>query len=58
MNRRPRPRRPGPAATWFPLLGYGARALSEPLSRPKVWRWLNVAIGCMRLFIVARLVLM
>ena len=46
------------AATWFPLLGYGARALSEPLSRPKVWRWLNVAVGCMLLFIVARLVLM
>ncbi|WP_295627152.1 LysE/ArgO family amino acid transporter [uncultured Corynebacterium sp.] len=44
------------AATWFPALGYGARALSGPLSKPKVWRWLNVGIGCMLLFIVVRLI--
>lgn len=46
------------AATWFPLLGYGARALSGPLSKPKVWRWLNVAIGFMMIGIVVRLLTM
>lgn len=44
------------AATLFSLLGYDARALSEPLSRPKMWRWLNAAISGMLLSIVARLV--
>lgn len=30
---------------WFPLLGYGSRLLSGPLSSPRVWRVLNVVIG-------------
>lgn len=30
---------------WFPLLGYGSRLLSGPLSSPRVWRVLNVLIG-------------
>lgn len=30
---------------WFPVVGYGARILSRPLSSPRVWRVLNVIIG-------------
>lgn len=41
--------------TWFPILGFGARALSRPLSQPEVWRWINVAIGCMMVLIAVRI---
>ncbi|MDO4911313.1 MAG: LysE family transporter [Corynebacterium sp.] len=40
---------------WFPVLGYGARLLSKPLSSPKVWRGLNIGVGCFMLFIIFRL---
>lgn len=30
---------------WFPVVGYGAGLLSGPLSSPRVWRVLNVAIA-------------
>lgn len=30
---------------WFPVVGYGARLLSGPLSSRRVWRVLNVVIG-------------
>lgn len=30
---------------WFPVVGYGARLLSRPLSSPRVWRVLNLAIA-------------
>lgn len=46
------------SAVWFPLLGYGAAALSGPLSRPKVWRVLKAVVAVMLLAIAARLALM
>lgn len=42
---------------WFPTLGYGAAKLSRPLSKPAVWRVLNVAIGFIMLGITARLLM-
>ncbi|MGP6173374.1 LysE/ArgO family amino acid transporter [Corynebacterium sp. A21] len=30
---------------WFPVVGYGARLLTRPLSSPRVWRVLNLAIA-------------
>lgn len=46
------------SAIWFPLLGYGAAALSEPLSRPTVWRVLKAVVAVMLLVIAVRLALM
>lgn len=45
------------SAVWFPLIGYGARALAEPLSSPKVWSVLNWCIAAMLCFIAYRLLL-
>lgn len=42
-------------ALWFPVLGYGARALAGPLSRPKVWSWINIGIGVMIVTVAARI---
>ncbi|PRQ10757.1 lysine transporter LysE [Corynebacterium sp. 13CS0277] len=42
---------------WFPALGYGAMKLSTPLSKPAVWRVLNIVMGCIMLSIVARLLM-
>lgn len=36
---------------WFTGLGYGARGLAGPLARPAVWRWIDVAIGCVMIAI-------
>lgn len=30
---------------WFPVVGYGARLLTRPLSSPRVWRVLNLGIA-------------
>lgn len=46
------------SAIWFPLLGYGAAALSGPLSRPNVWRVLKAVVAVMLLIIAVRLALM
>ncbi|AZZ41964.1 amino acid transporter [Acidipropionibacterium jensenii] len=43
--------------TWFAVLGFGARALAEPLSSPRVWRGLDLAIGLMMLYLAVRLLL-
>ncbi|MCF4006998.1 LysE/ArgO family amino acid transporter [Corynebacterium uropygiale] len=45
------------SAVWFPLIGYGARALAEPLSSPRVWSVLNWVIAAMLCFIAIRLLL-
>ena len=42
---------------WFPAVGYGAAALSKPLSRPKVWRVLNTIIALVLFAIAGRLAL-
>lgn len=41
---------------WFPTLGFGARALSGPLSSPRTWQILNFAIGVIMVAIAIRLV--
>ncbi|AKK10936.1 LysE/ArgO family amino acid transporter [Corynebacterium uterequi] len=46
------------SALWFPLLGYGAAALSGPLSKPSVWRVLKGVIAVMLLVLAVRVALM
>lgn len=43
---------------WFTGIGYGAGALSRPLSNPKVWRVLNVVFGVILVALAAKLALM
>jgi L-lysine exporter family protein LysE/ArgO len=43
------------SALWFTGLGYGARSLADPLSRPQVWRAINIGIGLLILLLAARL---
>lgn len=42
---------------WFPSLGYGAKALSGILAKPRTWQILNVLIGCLMMFLATRLIL-
>ncbi|WP_151641627.1 LysE/ArgO family amino acid transporter [Corynebacterium sp. 11A] len=42
---------------WFPTIGFGARALARPLSKPQNWRRLNFAIGIVMVIITVRLAL-
>lgn len=42
---------------FFLVVGYGARLLSRPLSRPRVWRWINLGIGLLMIGMAARLAL-
>lgn len=46
------------AVLWFPTVGYGAGLLRRPLSRPLVWRWLNIGIGVIMCGLALKLVLM
>ena len=46
------------ALIWFPLVGYGAALLRKPLSRPHVWRWLNIGIGVVMCSLALKLILM
>lgn len=43
---------------WFPAVGYGAAALSRPLSSPKVWRWINVGVALVLSGLALKLILM
>lgn len=45
------------SATWFGLLGYGARLASGWLRRPEVWRGLDAAIAAVMFWIAAQLLL-
>jgi L-lysine exporter family protein LysE/ArgO len=45
------------SAVWFPALGYGARALSGPLSSPQTWRLVDLATGAVMLVLAFKLVL-
>ncbi|MBI9000244.1 LysE/ArgO family amino acid transporter [Corynebacterium sp. CCM 9185] len=42
---------------WMPSIGYGAKKLSGPLSRPDVARIVNIAIGIVMIAIAVRLLL-
>ncbi|MBZ8177122.1 LysE family transporter [Corynebacterium sp. 3HC-13] len=44
------------SAVWFPMIGYGARALSRPLSSPQVWRVLNWVIAGILCLIAMKLI--
>ncbi len=39
------------SVVWFTGLGFGGRALAPYLARPKVWRIIDIAIGCTMLVI-------
>ncbi|MEZ2189566.1 LysE/ArgO family amino acid transporter [Corynebacterium sp. CCM 9204] len=43
------------SSIWMPTIGYGARKLSGPLSRPNVARMVNIAIGVVMIIIAVRL---
>lgn len=43
--------------TWFPALGFGARAMSRHLAKPAVWQKINIGIGLMMLVIAGRLIM-
>ena len=43
------------SVVWFTALGFGGRALAPVLGRPKVWRVIDIAIGCTMLAIAAML---
>lgn len=45
------------SALWFVVLGFGARALSGPLGRPRTWRWIDAGVGVVMLGLAGRLVL-
>ncbi|MBI4900271.1 MAG: amino acid transporter [Actinobacteria bacterium] len=42
---------------WFTVLGFGARALSRPLGRPRTWRVVDVLVGLTMLAVALRLAL-
>ena len=42
---------------WFFGIGYGAKALREPLSRPTVWRGIDFAIAAIMLWLAIKLLL-
>ena len=42
---------------WFFVIGYGAKALRGPLSRPKVWQGIDVAIAGIVFWIAIKLLL-
>ncbi len=42
---------------WFFVISYGAKALREPLSQPKVWRGIDVAIAGIMFWIAIKLLL-
>jgi L-lysine exporter family protein LysE/ArgO len=41
---------------WFFAIGYGAKALRGPLSRPQVWRAIDVVIALVMLWLAVKLV--
>jgi len=43
--------------SWFFGLGYGAKALREPLSQPSVWRAIDVAIAVIMFWLALKLLL-
>lgn len=42
---------------WFFVIGYGAKALRAPLSRPQVWRGIDFAIAAIMLWLAIKLLL-
>ena len=42
---------------WFFAIGYGAKALREPLSKPNVWREIDVAIAMIMFWLAIKLLI-
>jgi L-lysine exporter family protein LysE/ArgO len=42
---------------WFPALGYGARAMSNLLARPTVWRIIDLTTGVVMILLTVNLIL-
>ena len=42
---------------WFFAIGYGAKALREPLSKPNVWRAIDVAIAMIMFWLAIKLLI-
>lgn len=45
------------SVAWFAALGFGARALSGPLGKPRTWQVVDVLVGLTMLAVAARLAL-
>ena len=45
------------SVAWFTALGFGARALSKPLGRPRTWQVVDVLVGITMLVVAVRLAL-
>ncbi len=45
------------SALWFVALGYGAHALSRPLSRPLTWRVIDLIAAAVMVWVAIRLIL-
>ncbi|HET7723934.1 MAG TPA: LysE/ArgO family amino acid transporter [Propionibacteriaceae bacterium] len=43
------------SVAWFTALGFGARALSKPLGRPRTWQVVDVLVGLTMLAVAVRL---
>ncbi len=41
---------------WFSLLGFGAAAVSGPLRRQDIWRWIDAGIACVMLVLAFKLI--
>src|SRR5699024_3195069 len=42
---------------WFPTIGLSAAKFSDILSRPAVWRGINIGIGCIMTLLTIKLLL-
>ncbi|MCQ9369955.1 LysE family transporter [Corynebacterium sp. 35RC1] len=42
---------------WFPFIAYASTRFAHVLSKPKVWAWVNLAIGVLMLVLCARLIM-
>ena len=44
------------SVVWFSLLGFGAAAVSGPLRRPGIWRWIDAGVACLMLTLAFNLI--
>ncbi|AZA11277.1 LysE/ArgO family amino acid transporter [Corynebacterium gerontici] len=45
------------SAIWFPTIGWASVKCSKTLAKPRVWRWLNIAVGVIMVFLAFRLLM-
>ncbi|WP_123960359.1 LysE/ArgO family amino acid transporter [Corynebacterium pseudopelargi] len=44
------------SALWFPTIGWASVRCAHQLARPKVWQWMNIAVGCIMVLLALRLI--